>query len=429
MITETSADTSRSMNLDSHHAEPAQARRRILVCTPFPPRLDAKHGGKPTAQLLLRLAGRNDVALLSLHAPGEAPVDPALVAKSAHVWEVPLAAGSSIVRRLRWSEGLLRGIPPWATDCRSTDYTTALESVLDEWRPDVVEIHLQAMAQYVDAPVRRGLPTVLVDYDPGSAWAEDVARMTRGPRRVVRRVEVSAWRRYERATRGRFDAIVVFAERDVAAVAPTAGDAWVTRVPLSVELPAQPLDPEGAEPPTILFVGSFVHPPNVDAALWLAQTIFPRVATRVPEARLDLVGHEPGARILALAGGTVSVHGSVPDVTPYADRAAVVVAPIRIGGSMRGKVLEALAQGKALVATSRAAEGLDAVAGQDLLIADREDEIVDALVRLLQDRGARGQLGENARTWAEAHLGWDDGVIAFEHVYDTVVAKRTLRVK
>jgi polysaccharide biosynthesis protein PslH len=313
------------------------------------------------------------------------------------------------------------GLPPWASDCRSADFASALEHLLDTWRPDVVEIHLQAMAQYVEAPARREIPSILIDYDPGSAWADEVRSATSGPRRLVRRLEVAAWRRYERATRPRFAAIVVFAERDVAAVEPTAGGAWVTIIPLAVEVPARPFDPEGAEPPTILFVGSFGHPPNVDAALWLAQTIFPRVAERAPGARLELVGHEPGADVRALAEGAVSVHPSVPDVTPYVERAAVMVAPIRMGGSMRMKVLEALAAGKALVATPRAAEGVDALAGEHLLIAAGEDEMVEALVSLLLDRDRRRRLGESARRWAESSLGWDDGVAAFEHVYSTVI--------
>jgi len=399
----------------------ATARRRVLVCAPFSPRLDARHGGRATSQLLLRLAERNEVALLCLRSLQEGPVDPEIASRCALVSEVPLDPKSPFARRLDWGRGLLVGLPPWATDCRSADYAVALERLLDDWRPDVVEIHLQAMAQYVDASARRAIPSILIDYDPGSAWADEVRSATSGPRSVVRRLEVAAWRRYERATRPRFDAIVVFAERDVAAVEPTAGSAWVTRIPLAVDVPARPLDPEGADPPTILFVGSFGHPPNVDGALWLAKTIFPRVAERVPSARLELVGHEPGDEVRALAGGAVSVHPSVPDVTPYVERAAVVVAPIRIGGSMRMKVLEALAAGKAVVATPRAAEGIDALAGEHLLIAADESELVEALAGLLLDRGSRRRLGESARRWAESSLGWDDGVAAFERVYDTVI--------
>jgi glycosyltransferase involved in cell wall biosynthesis len=296
-----------------------------------------------------------------------------------------------------------------------------MRRLLDTWRPDVVEIHLLAMAQYIDAARRNESAAILVDYDPGAAWADELSRAVSGPRRVVRRLEVAAWRRYERANRPRFDAIVVFAERDVAAAEPTAGGTPIERIPLAVEVPSRALDPEGAQPPTLLFVGSFGHAPNVDGAVWLARTIFPRVLERVPDARLQLVGHAPGPEVLELAGGAVALDASVPDVTPYLDRAAVVVAPIRIGGSMRMKVLEALAAGKALVATPRAAAGLETLAGEQLLIASDEDELVEALAGLLLDRERRRRLAEHARHWAESNLGWEPGAAAFERLYDSCV--------
>jgi glycosyltransferase involved in cell wall biosynthesis len=118
------------------------------------------------------------------------------------------------------------------------------------------------------------------------------------------------------------------------------------------------------------------------------------------------------------------VHGSVPDVTPYMDRAAVVVAPLRIGGGMRVKVLEALAAGKALVVTQRAAEGFEAQPGAHLLVADDEDQIVEALVQLLLDPHRRRRLAEEARRWAESRLGWDEGVAAFEELYESLAGSR-----
>jgi polysaccharide biosynthesis protein PslH len=360
------------------------------------------------------------VAVLALQLDPDDHVDPAIAGRCSLVREVQRPLRGRLRNRAEWSLGFATGMPPWAVDCRSSEYAETLGRVLEEWRPDIVEIHLQAMAQYVDAPAHRGVPRILVDYDPGSAWADEVRAGTGGARRLARHLEVAAWRRYERATRPRFDAIVVFAERDVAAVRPTAGSAIVTRIPLTIDVPAEPLDFEGAEPPTVLFVGGFGHPPNVDGAVWLAKTLFPKVAERVPTARLQLVGQAPGPEVLALAHGGVSVHGSVPDVTPYLNAAAVVVAPIRIGGSMRGKVLEALAAGKALVATSRASEGVDAVDGEHLVIADGEEALVDAVVALLQDPERRRRIAQNARGWAEAHLGWSRGVEAFERLYDTV---------
>jgi glycosyltransferase involved in cell wall biosynthesis len=398
----------------------------VLVCTPFPPRLDARHGGKATAQLLLHLAERNEVGLLCLRQAHEASVDTTIADRCEVVTEVPAPARGSLRRRLAWAVGIVTGLPAWAVDCRSAAFDSALEHLLDEWRPDVVEIHLQAMAQYVAAPARTGVARVLVDHDPGSNLADELRHGTTGPRRLARRLEAGAWRRYERRTRPRFDTIVVFTDRDLAAVQASAGQTPVMRIPLAVDLPGRPLAPEGSGPPTLLFVGGFNHPPNVDAARWLARSIFPRVLQRVPEARLELVGHEPGDEILALAGDRVSVHGSVPDVTPHIDRAAVVVAPIRLGGGMRVKVLEAMAAGKAVVATRRASEGVAMQAGEHLLVADDEDQIVEASVQLLLDARGRRRLAESARRWAETHLGWDEGVATFESLYTSLAqARRT----
>ena len=154
-------------------------------------------------------------------------------------------------------------------------------------------------------------------------------------------------------------AVVVFTERDRLALEALGTGTRVVRIPFGVPAVDTALAPEGAAPPEVVFVGNFRHPANVDAAVWLAGTLFPPVRDRVPDARLTIVGASPTPEVRALAGEAVSVTGPVDDVVPYLDRAAVVAAPIRLGGGMRVKVLEALAAGKAVVATPLAVEGLD----------------------------------------------------------------------
>jgi glycosyltransferase involved in cell wall biosynthesis len=402
--------------------------RRLLVCTPVPPRLDLRHGARATTQLLARLVRRHEVGILCLRATDEDPVDPAIAEHSAFVEEIALSRASTRDvtgrSRVKFALGLLRGLPPWVIDCRSAAYERRLRELVTEWRPDVVEVHVLAMAQYVSALEGSSAGRILVDYDPPSTWAAEAVRRARGARRLARRAELAAWRRYERGTRPRFDANVVFAELDVASVSATAPEARVVRIPLAFDLPEEPLNPVGQQPPTVLFVGGFGHYPNVDAARWLAESIFPRVVECVPEARLELVGDRPGEEVRRLAGEAVAVHGSVPDVTPYLDRAAVVVTPIRLGGSMRGKVLEALAAGKALVATPRAIEGVDAVPGAHYRLAATEDELVAAASDLLADAATRGELARRAREWACVNLTWDRPVAEFERLYASVADLR-----
>jgi glycosyltransferase involved in cell wall biosynthesis len=123
-------------------------------------------------------------------------------------------------------------------------------------------------------------------------------------------------------------------------------------VPDAVDhLGSAPLDAV-APRPELVFVANFAYQPNVDAAFWLCREIFPRVREQVPEARALLVGNGPPQELQALACEHIFVTGRVPSVAPSLDRAAVVVCPLRVGGGIKVKMLEALCRGKAIVASS-----------------------------------------------------------------------------
>jgi glycosyltransferase involved in cell wall biosynthesis len=111
------------------------------------------------------------------------------------------------------------------------------------------------------------------------------------------------------------------------------------------------------------------------------------------------------------------VAGNVPDVGPYLDRAAVVLAPLSLGGGMRVKVMEALAGGKAVVATPLALEGLEVADGEQVRIGRTDEELTRLTIELLQCRDRRAGLGTRARAWALAALGWEGPLAAFERLY------------
>jgi glycosyltransferase involved in cell wall biosynthesis len=220
------------------------------------------------------------------------------------------------------------------------------------------------------------------------------------------------------------DAVVAFTEHDVELLRPLSTGTRMLRIAPGIVLPPLAADPVGTAPPTVLFVGSFGHPPNVDAAVRLADAIFPAVRERVPDARLELVGDAPPPRVRRLAGDQVSVTGRVPDVRPHLEAAAVVAAPLAIGGGTRVKVLEALAAGKALVATPRAVAGLDLEPGRHAAVAEGDAELADALAGLLADRGRRGEMAAAAREWARDRLDWRHAVSAYERLYDSLEPPR-----
>jgi glycosyltransferase involved in cell wall biosynthesis len=149
------------------------------------------------------------------------------------------------------------------------------------------------------------------------------------------------------------------------------------------------------------------------------------VLERHPEAHFDVVGAET-ERLLKLAvrfGDRVLIHGRVPDVRDYLARSAVLVVPLRIGGGMRLKLLEAFAAGKAVVATSIGAEGNIAQNGNELLIADTPEDFAHAIGRLLDDEKLRRALGERARTLVETHYSWPSIGQAFVRLYESVIGE------
>jgi glycosyltransferase involved in cell wall biosynthesis len=196
--------------------------------------------------------------------------------------------------------------------------------------------------------------------------------------------------------------------------------------PFGVVVPPARDEPEERE--TIGFLGNYTHPPNVDAAVWLAREILPRLHELRPGARLRLAGPYAPAAVRELAGPGVEVLGQVPDADRFIRHCAVVLAPVRIGGGMRMKVLHAMALGRPVVTTRRGIEGL-ALNGRTppLAVADDAAGIAAVTAELLADRAARRALGARARAFVVEHHGPDAVARRLEAVYDRALATRGKR--
>lgn len=157
--------------------------------------------------------------------------------------------------------------------------------------------------------------------------------------------------------------------------------------------------------PTVVFVGNFGYEPNVDAAHWLVDEIFPLVRRRA-DARLVLVGNAPPPDVVALAGDDVEVTGRVPAVEPWLDAATVVVCPLRIGGGVKVKVLEALRRGCAIVATPQCAHGITG-AREAMRIADDAEPFANAVAAALLDPVERARMEGAALRLAARLPSWD----------------------
>jgi len=163
----------------------------------------------------------------------------------------------------------------------------------------------------------------------------------------------------------------------------------------------------GYIPNRIIFTGNMSYRPNVEAVRHFAAMIFPRVLREIPDAQFHIVGMDPTPAVRGLADGNrIIVTGRVDDIRPYFDSAAVAIAPLRVARGLQNKVLEAMAMRVPVVSSPAAFAGINAVAGQDLLVAGRPGEFSRAIVTLLRDPAARERVAAAGRTCVETNHNW-----------------------
>ena len=237
----------------------------------------------------------------------------------------------------------------------------------------------------------------------------------------------SSWRvaaaaRFEREVLRAFDGAVTLSEIDARTLRSLLPLHSIATVPSGTDIVDVPEFVETGAAPVIAFVGYFKHAPNVDAAQWLANDIMPLVRQHIPNALLRLVGRNAPAAVAELERpGMVEVPGYVEDMVAELSRATVVALPLRTGGGLRGKLLEAWAAGRPVVATPIACEGLDPEGGVHCLIAVETQQFADSLVAALKDPVLRLHLGASGRLLARQRYSVDAAIDAFDVVYDEML--------
>jgi len=157
----------------------------------------------------------------------------------------------------------------------------------------------------------------------------------------------------------------------------------------------------------IVFTGAMDYWPNIDGVRWFATDVLPRLRALHPRVRFAIVGMRPAAAVKALASADVIVTGTVPDVRPYLQHAAVVVAPLRVARGVQNKILEAMAMARPVVATDACGNGVDAVNGRDFVTVRDGPAMVSAVDALLRDAAAATAMGAAARARIVARYTWD----------------------
>jgi sugar transferase (PEP-CTERM/EpsH1 system associated) len=310
--------------------------------------------------------------------------------------------------RLRALPYLLTGAPLTVPYFYSAELAADVRKALLSRSYDRIFVYCSAMAQYVKSAGQIPMLTDLVDVD-SDKWAQ-YARFTRFPFSAVYRREGRSLREYERKVCAKSSCVVVTTEREAQLVCQISPLANVHVVPNGVDTAY--FDPHAAPPdrtvPTVIFTGDMSYFPNEEAVRYFALKVLPLIHRSVAGVRFLIVGRNPTRNVQKLQKiEGVEVTGFAPDVRTYLAKSHVAVAPFSIAAGIQNKILEAMAYGLPVVATSRATQGLSARVADMVDTGDTADEMASKVVVLLRDSQLAHRRGIDGRQRVAGEYRWE----------------------
>lgn len=401
---------------------------RLLFLTPqlpYPP-----HQGTALRNwgLISHLAARHDIWLLSFDERGSAAPDdlPAPLRMACrHISTVPVPR-RTLADRLRTLIGST--LPDMAWRLWSPEFERALHGLLREHHFDLVQVEGIELARYMlglNALPRRAR-CVFDDHNAEyvlqkRTFEADARRPARWHGAAYSFVQWRRLRAFERRALSAAGAVLCVSPQDARSLDQLAPAIQPHVIPNGIDVADYArfsLSAPQPSAPTVVFTGKMDFRPNVDAALWFAQRIWPIVKQAHPHARLLVVGQKPSPRLDPLRRDPdIHLTGQVADVRPYIAQAAVYVAPLLAGGGTRFKLLEAMAMRRAIVTTTLGCEGFAVTSGRELIIADRPQDFAGSVIALLASDAHRAALGENAYQFVAATYDWQAIIPRLEQVY------------
>lgn len=320
------------------------------------------------------------------------------------------------------ARALIEGRPVSLTLFDSARLRAFVERKLADEAVGTVVAFSGQMGQFVPATVRQRFVMDFGDVD--SAKFAQYGDEGAGPMRWVNRREADKLFAFERATAARADLCLFVSEAEAALFRGKTGLGNIRALSNGIDVghfdPAADFARLAEAGPLILFTGQMDYAPNAAAVAWFAREVLPHV----PDARFVIAGRNPLPAVRALAGERVTVTGGVADMRSWLAAADVVVAPLKLARGIQNKVLEAMAMARPVVASPAAFEGIEAVAGRDLLVADDAAATAVAVNLLLNDPARAAELGAAARRQMEQSYRWDARLAPLAQMVDPAARRK-----
>ena len=399
---------------------------RILFVTPYPlSRIRARSYGFVT-----HLARKHDVKVLALCADEREMADVRAVRREGI--DIIAIYEERLVQFLRALLGLGSGLPLQVAFAASAHLRMTLMKLLSFEHFDL--LHVEFVRALGMLPASLPVPVVWDAVDCVSQLYKQGAKFGMTPMlRLFGLSEARRVRAYELAQLFRFRHILVTAERDRQALLNLTykrPDKLEGRTLAEIHVLPHGIDRRYFHryngprlPETLIFSGKMSFHANIAGAHDLVQHIMPRVWERRPGVRLIIAGSDPPPSLrLSSSDPRITFTGYVPDLRPYIARASIAVSPLPYAVGIQNKVLEAMALGTPVIASSQAVAGMRAIAGRDLLAADEPEAFANTILHLLDDPALGNKLAENGAAYIAANHDWD-------HIIQELMAVYTLALE
>ena len=318
--------------------------------------------------------------------------------ESRYGFALPLHSKTAVARTWRNGRRLIYGVPPLID--RHAGFESTIAEAIGREKYSVAVVEHFWCAPYANV-LRPAAGTLVLDlHNIESELAQSHARAARFPLDWAFRRFGAAYRQLERKWFPKFDIVLTASEADRKRVDHPNVHIYPNALPEIAPAVAREAD-------AVVFSGNLEYHPNVEAVRWFRQAIWPRVRERLPTIEWRLIGRNPHAVERYTRGDPrLRVIGPVEDAVAALAEASVCVVPLISGSGTRFKILEAWAASRAVVSTSIGAEGLEARAGEHLLIADDAESFARAIVSLIESPGMRARLGQAGRKLYEERYTW-----------------------
>lgn len=283
----------------------------------------------------------------------------------------------------------------------SSDFRGAIASFLSSFQPDVVyAVTIRALGNL------NGYKGPLF-VDMVDSMALNFSRrvdMAKGAERFALNVEYQRVNEYEKQVAQIASHSFVVSNIDKELI----GSDKVDALPLGIDMQEFVKSPDGKNDPVIAFTGNMNYKPNADAVIWFYKNSWVKLQQVIPSVRLVIAGNNPRPEVIALrSDNKVTVTGRVASLAAVLNSSRVSIAPMQSGSGMQFKILEAMACGVPVVASTLGLGDISAVDGQDIILADTPNSFTDAVISLLQSESLREKIGDAGLRYVQVHHSWD----------------------